>query len=594
MSHKHLSTTPPLMPRNARELLFTMSAPFRGRILLFFILTLFGVIAWTVGPFIISLIVNELAAQQAITPHIWLLVGFYVAALVCDEGFWRGGEWLMRGFKPEMVERVRTLLFTSVMQRSHGFFVNASSGRIGHWINQTTATANEIIDTTIWNVWGSLTGMVISAGFLFYSHWSLGLLFVVWLTLLFFFTIHRGKTFGKLVARQSDAESEAAGLVVDSMSNHMSVRVFNARQREYDTLTKQQNTIVRRWRRSWGQNIVTNVVKGTSTAVANTIAILVILFLYANGQVQLGDIVLFSAYFGSASSSLWQLAWAFDNYFRSFGTVQNALDGLQGENEATLPERIATPKTTSVSLELQDLSFAYAERTDKPVLSKLTLHIKAGEKVGIVGHSGAGKSTLIGLLLGMYEPTGGKIIINDVDATEHDPSYLRSMASFVPQDTSLFNRTIKENVCYGRPSASENELTEALKLAKAYDFVTDLPNGVETVIGERGIKLSGGQRQRLAIARAILHDTPLIIMDEATSALDSVSEQAIQKALHELMKKRTSIVIAHRLSTLKHLDRIIVLDNGRVAETGTHEALIKQGGIYAELWERQKDGFIAD
>lgn len=582
------------MPRNARELILLMTAPFRGRIILFFILTLIGVVAWTVGPFMISEIVNELDQRGTITAHVWLLVAIYIVALLCDEGFWRVGEWLMRSFKPAMIERVRTILFNSVMHRSHGFFVDASSGRIGHWINQTTTTANEIVDTTIWNVWGSLTGMLISAGFLFYSHWILGVLFVVWLVLLFCYTVYRGKTFGKLVADQSDAQSEAAGMVVDSMGNHMSVRVFNARGREYDKLTGQQDVIIKRWRRSWGQNLVTNFAKGMSAVIANSIAILILLWLYSQGQVQLGDIVLFAAYFGSASSSLWQLAWAFDNYFRSFGTVQNALEGLQGDNERHITEKLARPKTDKVSLQLKDLTFAYPERLDTPVVSSLDLTIRAGEKIGIVGHSGAGKSTLIGLLLGMYEPTKGAIIINGVDATTHDPSYLRSMASFIPQDTSLFNRTVKENVCYGKPHATEDELITALKLAKAYDFVMDLPDGFETVIGERGIKLSGGQRQRLAIARAILYDTPLLIMDEATSALDSVSEQAIQKALHQVMKKRTSIVVAHRLSTLKHLDRIVVLDKGTIKEVGSHDELIQQNGIYADLWVRQKDGFIVD
>lgn len=594
MPFKHLTPSDTPLPRNSRELLSVMARPFKWRLGLFFVLTLGGIIAWTVGPFIVARIVDELAATGSVTDKVWVLVGFYVLALACDEGFWRAGEWLMRSFKPIMIERVRTALFSSVLKRSHNFFVNASSGRIGHWINQTTNTANELVDTTIWNVWGSLGGMVISAVFLFYSHWALGLLFVSWLVLLFAFTIHRGKRFGELVAEQSDAQSEAAGLVVDSMSNHMSVRVYNARQREQSKLLAQQSIIVQRWRASWGQNLITNSVKGTSAAITNTIAMLVILYLYSHQQIQLGDIVLFAAYFSSASSSLWQLAWAFDNYFRSFGTMQNALDGLQGEDERIVPEKLNIPTASSVKLELQNLRFAYAERPNAPVIANLNLTIKAGEKVGVVGHSGAGKSTLIGLLLGMYEPTEGKILINNVDATEHDPSYLRAMTSFVPQDTSLFNRTIKENVCYGKPSTSNKQLTQALKLAKAYNFVNDLPDGINTVIGERGVKLSGGQRQRLAIARAILHNTPLIIMDEATSALDSVSEQAIQKALHELMKKRTSIVIAHRLSTLKHLDRIIVLDKGRVAETGTHEALLKNNGIYADLWERQKDGFIAD
>lgn len=582
------------IPSSAGKLLLEMTRPFRGKLAIFFILTLIGVIANTLAPFIVAQIINTLEAAKAVTPAVWYLVAFYIGAILLDQTLWTGSELFMRTIKPVMVERLRTLLFTSVLNRSYSFFVSSSSGRIGHWINETATTANELIDTTIWTVWGRVTGMIISAGFLFYSHWALGTLFVTWLSLLFAFNIYRGREFSRLVAKQSDATSKAAGQVVDAVSNHLSVRVFNARQREYSHLTHQQDRIIHLWRRSWLQNWFTNVGKGSSSVIANASAIIIIIYLYSIGEIALGDIVLFVAYFGDASSSLWQLAWAFDGYFRNFGRVQNALDGLKGDNERVVKDHVKPPVTTKVSLELADLSFAYAERPDMPVVASLDLHIKEGEKVGVVGHSGAGKSTLVGLLLGFYEPTTGEIRINNESATSHDPSYIRSLTSFVPQDTNLFNRSVKENIIYAKPHASDDEVIQALKQAQAYEFVKHLPQGIDTVIGERGVKLSGGQRQRLAIARAILQNAPLLIMDEATSALDSVSEQAIQKALHELMKNRTAIVIAHRLSTLKHLDRIIVLDKGTIKENGSHDELIARGGVYADLWERQKDGFIAE
>jgi ABC-type multidrug transport system fused ATPase/permease subunit len=582
------------VPRSTSALIRLMIKPFRWRAAVFFGLTFFGVLAWTSAPFIIAQIVNTLSQAHTVTSGVWLLVAIYVIALILDEGLWRTAEFWMRSFKPVMVERVRTILFTAVLKKSYSYFVGSSSGRIGHWINETTTTSNELIDTTIWTVWSRITSMSISAGFLFYSHWLLGTLFVVWLVLLFSFNIYRGRRFSQLVAKQSNETSKASGIVVDSISNHLSVRVFNARKREYDALTAQQDKIIYSWRRSWFQNWITNLVKGQSTIVASTTALLLIMWLYSQGQVRVGDIVLFIAYFGDAGSSLWQLAWAFDNYFRNFGTIQNALDGLRGEDERTVAEHVKPPKADRVALELDHLSFAYTERPDMPVIDSLNFTIAAGEKIGVVGHSGAGKSTLVGLLLGFYEPTSGEVRINGESATKHDPAYIRSMTSFVPQDTHLFNRSVRANISYARPKAIEEEIINALHLAQAYKFVSSLPQGIDTVIGERGVKLSGGQRQRLAIARAILQDAPLLIMDEATSALDSVSEQAIQKALHELMKQRTSIVIAHRLSTLKHLDRIIVLDKGRIREAGSHDELIKQGGIYADLWERQKDGFIAD
>jgi ATP-binding cassette subfamily B multidrug efflux pump len=319
-----------------------------------------------------------------------------------------------------------------------------------------------------------------------------------------------------------------------------------------------------------------------------------VLLLFAHGVVQIGGIVLFVAYFGDASSSLWELAWALDSYYRNFGTIQNALDGLRATDERTSdqPNNISWP--SSVTLSLNHITFAYPDQPSEIILHDISLTADHGHKIGVVGHSGAGKSTLIGLLLGFYDPTTGSISINDQNIAETDPSYIRSISAYVPQDTNLFNRTIVENVSYAKPHATKEEVTRALAQAEALDFVQQLPHGLDTLVGERGVKLSGGQRQRIAIARAILKDAPLLLLDEATSALDSVSEQAIQKSLYNLMQKRTAIVIAHRLSTLKHLDTIVVLDKGKIAEQGGHDELIAKNGIYADLWQRQKDGFIVD
>jgi len=275
--------------------------------------------------------------------------------------------------------------------------------------------------------------------------------------------------------------------------------------------------------------------------------------------------------------------------------MQNSIDGLYGEDERIDDTTNNVEIPQKVMVELKNLSFAYPEMPDEKVLKNIDLRINAGQKVGIVGHSGAGKSTLIGLLLGFYVPSDGLIKINEVDVMTKDPSFVRAISAYVPQDTSMFNRTVRENVIYARPDATELELKEALEKAKASEFVEKLSYGLDTLVGERGVKLSGGQRQRIAIARAIVKDAPLLLLDEATSALDSVSEQAIQKALHELMKGRTAIVIAHRLSTLKHLDKIVVVEKGKIVETGSHdELLLIKDGIYADLWKRQKDGFIVE
>lgn len=585
------------IPKDVRELLIYAIKPYWKKSALFFLLSFIGVLCWNASTYVASQLINNLSINQTVTSSAWVIVGFFAFFRIFDDFFWRLSEIVMRSYKPQLIERVRAMLFSATLKKPHTYFVNSSSGRVAHWINQTTNSVDAVINNTIWGAWGEILGLILSTIFLLTTHWSLALLFAVWLVLLFWYNSRRGREFSKLVAKQSDENSKASSIVVDSISNSTSVRVFNARLHEEVVLAHKQSDIIRSWRKSWRFGIVTNTVKGQSSAIVNVVAICLAVWLFSKGTIEVGGLALFLAYFNAASSGLWNLSWNFDEYYRQFGTLQNALDGLSGEMERkaldTLQDKNEIPKTVEVRID--GLSFAYPEAKEDLVVKDLSFVIEKGQKVGIVGHSGAGKSTLIGLILGFYEPTSGKIFVNGVDATDRDPSFIRSISAYVPQDTSMFNRTIRDNIVYSRPTANDTEIVSALTKANALEFVQKLPQGLDTLVGERGIKLSGGQRQRIAIARAILKDSPLLLLDEATSALDSVSEQAIQKALHELMKGRTAVVIAHRLSTLKHLDKIVVIEKGKIAEMGSHDELLEvKSGIYADLWKRQKDGFIVE
>jgi ATP-binding cassette subfamily B protein len=240
------------------------------------------------------------------------------------------------------------------------------------------------------------------------------------------------------------------------------------------------------------------------------------------------------------------------------------------------------------------VTYQYPEAGKKQsAVKNFSLAIKPGEKIGLVGYSGSGKTTLSKLLLRFMDTTQGSIAINGIDIRELRQKDLRKLVGYVPQEPLLFHRTIRENIAYGRPSATEKQIMQAARMAYVHEFAKTLPNKYDTIVGERGVKLSGGQRQRVAIARALLKDAPILVLDEATSALDSESENLIQEALWHLMEERTAVVIAHRLSTIKRLDRIVVMDKGKIVQIGTHQQLLKDNeGIYARLWAHQSDGYI--
>lgn len=281
-----------------------------------------------------------------------------------------------------------------------------------------------------------------------------------------------------------------------------------------------------------------------------------------------------------------------------FENIGSSIDGMKTLSKPIdITDKAGASELTQVSGEIEFDAVQFNYDVEKPVLNNLSLHIKSGEKVGIVGRSGAGKSTLVNLLLRFYDLSSGQIKIDGVDITDVTQDSLRAQIGMVTQDTSLLHRTIRENILYGRPDASEEDLLKALKQAQADTFINDLTDpeghrGLDAQVGERGVKLSGGQRQRIAIARVLLKDAPILVLDEATSALDSEVEAAIQESLYQLMQGKSVIAIAHRLSTIAAMDRLIVIDEGKIVEQGTHQELLSSGGIYAQLWAHQTGGFL--
>lgn len=401
----------------------------------------------------------------------------------------------------------------------------------------------------------------------------------------------------ELASIEAQAENQNTGTLADAVTNVLAIKSFSAfglEKKHFEKVT--DYTRERKLKTMWSV-LYRDFFASLITASVQIMALFIAIIAIVNRDADLATVFLMLSYAVYISDYLWQFSSStLRNFNRSMGDASEAvmtLNTVPAVKDPAKPEKLSI-KTGEVTF--KNLIFDHAEERDgqTALFHNLNIHIKPGEKVGLVGHSGGGKTTITKLLLRFMDIDEGKILIDGQDITHITQDDLRSVISYVPQEPLLFHRSLADNISYGKPSASQQEIEKAAKMAHAHEFIKDLPNGYETLVGERGIKLSGGQRQRIAIARAMLKDAPILLLDEATSALDSEAEKLIQEALWRLMKDKTAIVIAHRLSTIQRMDRIIVLENGEIVEEGSHQKLLRSNGIYSELWKHQSGGFLED
>ena len=385
------------------------------------------------------------------------------------------------------------------------------------------------------------------------------------------------------------------GRIVDSYTNIATVKLFSHSKRETEYAEEGMgsflDTVYRQMRLVTGFNVCVELANYILVFVISAMSI----YLWMQSAISVGSIAIAIALALRINGMSKWIMWEVGGLFENMGTVVDGMQMLSKPIDIQDDKDAKDLVVTQGAIEFNDVSFHYGE--NKGVIDHLNLHIKAGEKVGLVGRSGAGKSTLVNLLLRFHDVESGEIKIDGQNISKVTQDSLRSAIGMVTQDTSLLHRSIRDNILYSRPDATEEDLLKATKQAHAHEFITDLTDphgnvGYDAQVGERGVKLSGGQRQRIAISRVLLKDAPLLVLDEATSALDSEVEAAIQESLLELMHGKTVIAIAHRLSTIAAMDRLIVLDDGKIIEQGTHHELIEQDGIYAHLWAHQTGGFI--
>ncbi|MCA1898597.1 ABC transporter ATP-binding protein/permease [Shewanella putrefaciens] len=490
---------------------------------------------------------------------------------------------------------IRWLAHRYLLKQSVSFYQDDFAGRIATKVMQTSLAVREtvmkLLDVLVYILvyFTSMLVMIASADL------RLVIPMLVWLALyvgLQWYFVPRLKS---VSTEQADARSTMTGRIVDSYTNITTVKLFAHTQKEAEYAKSSMriflDTVYRQMRLVTGISVSVQII---NYLLAFSIAA-VSIALWTDSAITVGAIAIaVSLALRLNGMSQW-IMWEISSLFENIGTVT---DGMNTLSKTTIIQDEPNAKALVVNhgkIDFNQVCFHYGEQTG--VIEDLNLNIKAGEKVGLVGRSGAGKSTLVNLLMRFYDVEKGQINIDDQDIKTVKQDSLRSQIGMVTQDTSLLHRTIRENILYGNPSASKEQLDRAIKQAQAYDFIQGLsdPNGnhgLDAQVGERGVKLSGGQRQRIAIARVLLKNAPILLLDEATSALDSEVEAAIQESLYELMQGKTVIAIAHRLSTIAAMDRLIVLDQGRIVEQGTHQELIAAGGIYAQLWAHQTGGFL--
>ena len=526
----------------------------------------------------------------------WLLAGMAFVVLVVRPA----AVLLSRGltsiaFVPSLTALVRWQSYRYVLRQSLSFFQNDFAGRVAQKVTQSGPALRDGVTNV---VDGVLTLVIYLAGtivlFARLDPW-LAVPMVLW-------AAAYGVTIVRLVppvraksAAAAEANSGLSGRIVDGYSNIQAVKLFAHAERE-DAFAKEAFVQHVGAFRALAGAIMTMMV---SLNIINSLLIFSVgalsLWLWSDGIITVGAIAMATSLVIRLNQMSGYILRTITSLFENFGTLQNAIETISRPNE--IVDRPDAPRLAVDKGEIRFENVRFHYGRESGIIDDLSLVVGSGERVGLVGRSGAGKSTLVNLLLRLYDLEGGRILVDGQSISEVTQSSLRASIGMVTQDTSLLHRSVRDNIRYGRPEASEEEIVAAARRAQAHDFILGLRDhrdrtGYDAHVGERGVKLSGGQRQRIAIARLLLKDAPILVLDEATSALDSEAEAAIQEQLYDLMADRTVIAIAHRLSTIAMLDRLVIMDGGAIVEIGSHQELLRKNGIYAGLWRRQSGGFL--
>ncbi|MEU0174839.1 ABC transporter ATP-binding protein [Streptomyces massasporeus] len=546
-----------------------------------------------VAPLIVAKLVGDIAGNEDVTvgamlPYVLAFAGVLLAA----EALWRVALHCLTRLDALGIEHLYVIGMDELFAKDAAFFHDNFAGSLTKRVLSFASRFEQFVDTLTFQIVGSFVPLTFGAVVLWRYEPLLviGLLVMIALTAVLVVPLIRRRQ--ALVDRREEAIARVSGHVADSLMNMDTVRAFAAEEREAAEHRSRVATSRRLTMRSWDYgNLRIDTLVAPMSVLTSAMGLLLAVTL-AGGTHGVEAIVVAFAYYTNATRIMFE----FNQIYRRLESSMT--EAAQFTELLLVPPTVLDPPTPeplrSRACDVRFEKVTFAHRGGRPLFEGLDLAVPSGAKIGLVGRSGGGKTSLTRLLLRMTDIDGGRILVGGQDISRVRQADLRGRIAYVPQDPAMFHRTLRDNIAFARPDATDAEIRRAAEAAHVTEFAAALPDGFDTMVGERGVKLSGGQRQRVALARAILRDAPILLLDEATSALDSESELLVQEALWRLMEGRTALVVAHRLSTVAGMDQLVVLDRGRIIEQGTHQELLATEGAYAKLWQHQSGGFLDD